>query len=110
MYTISRFLLPNYLKNKKNKLFHLLLITENWHDIIIQLYNEIKKKKNNLNLIKIKECFEDKDILFFYLNNEEITKNDELIIYLSKFEIKIMDFIELEIFMINLDRCYLNSK
>ena len=65
---------------------------------------------NNLNLIKIKECFEDKDILFFYINNEDITKNDELIIYLSKFEIKIMDFIELEIFMINLDRCYLNSK
>ena len=58
MYTISRYLLPNYLKNKKNKLFHLLLITENWHNIIIQLYNEIKKKKTNLNLIKIKECFE----------------------------------------------------
>jgi hypothetical protein len=110
MYTISRFLLPNYLKNKKNKLFHLLLITENWHEIIIQFYIEIKKKKTNLNLIKIKECFEDKDILFFYLNNEDITKNDELIIYLSKFEIKIMDFIELEIFMINLDRCYLNCK
>jgi len=105
LYSIARFLLPNYLKTKKNKLFHLLLITENWNEIIISIYTEIKKIKMNLDLTKIKECFEDKELLFFYLNNENFKKNDELIIYLSKFEIKIIDFIDLEIYMINLDRC-----
>ena len=105
LYAIARFLLPTYLKNKKNKLLHLLLITENWHDIMIQIYEEIKKIKINLNSEKIKECFENKELLFFYINNEKINKNDELIIYLTKFEIKIIDYIELEKFIINLDRC-----
>ena len=37
MYSIARFLLPNYLKYKKDKLFHLLIITENWPSIIIEI-------------------------------------------------------------------------
>lgn len=108
LYSIARFLLPPYLKNKKHKLFHLILITENWQKIIINIYYEIKKVKLNLNSDKIRECFEDKDLLFFYLNNDKLIKNDELVLYLSKFEIKIIDFIDLEFFMINMDRCILS--
>jgi hypothetical protein len=72
---------------------------------MIQIYEEVKKIKINLDSEKIKECFENKELLFFYINNEKIIKNDELIIYLTKFEIKIIDYIELENFIINLDRC-----
>ena len=106
MYSIARFLLPNYLKYKKNKLFHLLIITENWSNIIIEIYLEIRKSKINLSIEQVKECFDGKELLFYYLNNNDFTKNDELIIYLSKFEIKITDFIDLEIYIINLDRCF----
>ena len=106
MYSIARFLLPNYLKYKKEKLFHLLIITENWPNIIIQIYIEIKKNKINLSIEQVKECFDNKDLLFYYLKKDIFTKNDELIIYLSKFEIKITDFIDLEIYIINLDRCF----
>jgi len=106
MYSIARFLLPNYLKFKKNKLFHLLIITENWSNIIIKIYLEIRKNKINLSIEQVKECFDNKELLFYYLNNDAFTKNDELIIYLSKFEIKIIDFIDLEIYIINLDRCF----
>jgi hypothetical protein len=106
MYSIARFLLPNYLKYKKDKLFHLLIITENWSSIIIEIYSEIRKNKINLSIDQVKECFDNKDLLFYYLNKDLFTKNDELIIYLSKFEIKITDFIDLEIYIINLDRCF----
>ena len=106
MYSIARFLLPNYLKYKKNKLFHLILITENWQKIIVDIYFEIRQIKINLSIDKIKECFDNKELLFFYLNNNKIIKNDELILYLTKFEIKITDFIDLEMYIINLDRCF----
>ena len=106
MYSIARFLIPNYLKYKKDKLFHLLIITENWSNIIIEIYTEIRKNKINLSIEQVKECFDNKDLLFYYLSKEHIIKNDELIIYLSKFEIKITDFIDLEIYIINLDRCF----
>jgi len=105
LYVIARFLLPNYLKNKKNKLLHLIIITENWQNIIIEIYKEIKKIKINMDQEKIKDCFETKELVFFYMNNDKFSKNDELIIYLSKFDIKIMDYIELESYLINLDRC-----
>lgn len=110
IYSIARFLLPNFLQNKKHTLFHLIVLTEKWPLIIIQLCININKIKYNLSINKIRECFSNKEVLFFYLNNESIEKNDEFILYLTKFDIKVIDFIELEAYIFNLDRCLLSKK
>ena len=107
IYSISRFILPNYLKSKKLKLLHFIVVTENWLKIISKIYYEIKKIKFNLNFSQVKECFEDKELLFFYLNNIKNSENDEFILYLTKYELKVIEFIELEPFIFNLDRCLL---
>ena len=107
IYSIARFILPKFFQNKRTILFHLIVITEIWSKIIIDILKEIKSSKNNLTIQQIKDCFADKDLVFFYMNNEKIIKNDELIVYLSKFEIKVIDFIELEPYVFNLDRCLL---
>ena len=61
---------------------------------------------------QVKECLGEKDLLFFFINNDNIQKIvrnfikvDEFIIYLTKFDIKIIDFVELEPYIFNLDRC-----
>jgi len=105
IYSIARFILPSFLQNKKNILFHLIVVTEKWQKIIIQLYTQINKIKYNLTLEEVKECFKENELLFFYLNNDKVDKNDELIIYLTKYDIKIIDFIELNQYIYNLDRC-----
>jgi hypothetical protein len=71
---------------------------------MVYLYHIIKKLKFNLTFNEIKESFQEKLILFLYLN-ENLKNNDEFILYLTKFEIKIIDFIELEPYLFNLDRC-----
>jgi len=107
IYSISRFLLPNYLKSKKIQLLHFIVVTDNWLKIMSKIYYEIKKIKFNLNFNQIKECFDDKELLFFYLNNIKNSDNDEFIIYLTKYDLKVIEFIELEPFIFNLDRCLL---
>lgn len=107
IYSIARFLLPKFFQNKKTILFHLIVITEKWHNIMIEMYNEIRIAKNNLSIQQIKDCFSTKDLVFFYMDNKNIIKNDQLIVYLSKIEIKVIDFIELEIYIFNFDRCLL---
>lgn len=109
IYSISRFLLPNFLQSKKVILFHLIVLTENWLKIMVKIYLQIKKLKSNLSTYETKECLGEKDLLFFYLNIEKLEKNDDLIIYLTKFEIKVVDFIELEPYIFNLDRCLINK-
>jgi hypothetical protein len=107
IYSISRFLLPNYLKSKKIKLLHFIVVTDNWLKIMSKIYHEIKKIKFNLNFKQVRECFDDKELLFFYLNNIKNSDNDEFIIYLTKYDLKVIEFIELEPFIFNLDRCLL---
>ena len=109
IYSIARFILPKFLQNKRTVLFHLIVITELWLNLIIELILAIKLAKNNLNIQQIKDCF-NKDLAIFYINNEKITKNDELMVYLSKYDIKVIDCIELEPYIFNLDRCLLNYK
>ena len=66
----------------------------------------MKRKKFNLNYTEMKEIFKDKTLLFFYLNNNIVNHhNDDLILYLTKFELYIIDFIDLEPYIFNLDRC-----
>ena len=106
IYSISRFLLPPYLKIKKEILLHFIVITEIWLKIIVKIYHEMKRKKFNLNYTEMKEIFKDKTLLFFYLNNNIVNHhNDDLILYLTKFELYIIDFIDLEPYIFNLDRC-----
>ena len=64
-----------------------------------------------MNLLS-KECSEEKNLLDFLINNDFIQnksdnflKIDEFKNYLTKFDIKIIDFIELEPYIFNLDRC-----
>ena len=109
IYSIARFLLPIFLQSKKQILFYLIVLTENWEDIIIELTKEINKVKINL---LSKECSEEKNLLDFFINNnfiqnksDNFLKIDEFKNYLSKFDIKIIDFIELEPYIFNLDRC-----
>ena len=82
----------------------MIVLCENWLRIMIYLYKEIRKTKFNLTYSEIKDVFGEKQLLFFYLNDTE-TPNDELLLYLTKFEIKIIDFIDLEPYIFNLDRC-----
>jgi hypothetical protein len=109
IYSIARFLLPIFLQSKKQILFYLIVLTENWEDIIIELTKEINKIKMNL---LSKECLEEKNLIDFFINNDFIQnksdnflKIDEFKNYLTKFDIKIIDFIELEPYIFNLDRC-----
>lgn len=109
IYSIARFLLPIFLQSKKQILFYLIVLTENWEDIIIELTKEINKVKMNLLSGK---CSEEKNLLDFFINNNYIQnksdnflKIDEFKNYLTKFDIKIIDFIELEPYIFNLDRC-----
>jgi len=104
IYSLAKFLLPNHLRNKRFILLHLIVLCENWLRIMIYLYKEIRKIKFNLTYSEIKEVFGEKQLLFFYLNDTE-NHNDELLLYLTKFEIKIIDFIDLEPYIFNLDRC-----
>ena len=104
IYSLAKFLLPNHLRHKRFILLHLIVLCENWLRIMIYLYKEIRKTKFNLTYSEIKEVFGEKQLLFFYLNDTE-TPNDELLLYLTKFEIKIIDFIDLEPYIFNLDRC-----
>jgi hypothetical protein len=107
IYKISKYLLPNILINKKSILMHLIIIVENWLNIFIEILKKISKIKLNFTYAKIIECFENKTLLFFYLNSkEEFTYNDELVLYLTNFDIKIINIIELEPYIFNLDRCY----
>jgi hypothetical protein len=112
IYSIARFLLPIFLQSKKQILFHLIVITENWQEIIIELNKEINNVKMNMSPEQIKDVFNEKDLLFFFMNNKNIqtlakkfNKVDEFMIYLTKFDLKIIDFIELEPYIFNLDRC-----
>ena len=109
IYSIARFLLPIFLQSKKQILFYLIVLTENWEDIIIELTKEINKVKMNLLSGK---CSEEKNLLDFFINNNyiqnklnEFIKVDDFKNYLTKFDIKIIDFIELEPYIFNLDRC-----
>jgi hypothetical protein len=104
IYSLAKFLLPNNLRHKRFILLHLIVLCENWLRIMIYLYKLIRKTKFNLTYSEIKEAFGEKQLLFFYLNDYE-TPNDELLLYLTKFEIKIIDFIDLEPYIFNLDRC-----
>jgi hypothetical protein len=104
IYSLAKFLLPNNLRHKRFILLHLIVLCENWLRIMIYLYKLIRKTKFNLTYSEIKEAFGEKQLLFFYLNDTE-TPNDELLLYLTKFEIKIIDFIDLEPYIFNLDRC-----
>lgn len=104
IYSLAKFLLPNHLRHKRFILLHLIVLCENWLRIMIYLYKEIRKTKFNLTYSEIKEVFGEKQLLFFYLNDSE-TPNYELLLYLTKFEIKIIDFIDLEPYIFNLDRC-----
>ena len=104
IYSLAKFLLPNHLRHKRFILLHLIVLCENWLRIMIYLYKVIRKTKFNLTYSEIKEAFGEKQLLFFYLNDTE-TPNDELLLYLTKFEIKIIDFIDLEPYIFNLDRC-----
>jgi len=104
IYSLAKFLLPNNLRHKRFILLHLIVLCENWLRIMIYLYKLIRKTKFNLTYLEIKEAFGEKQLLFFYLNDSE-TPNDELLLYLTKFEIKIIDFIDLEPYIFNLDRC-----
>lgn len=104
IFNLSKYILPNHLKSKKFTLLHLIILCENWLKIMVYLYHIIKKLKFNLTFNEIKESFQEKLILFLYLN-ENLKNNDEFILYLTKFEIKIIDFIELEPYLFNLDRC-----
>ena len=104
IYSVAKFLLPNHLRHKQFILLHLIVLCENWLRIMIYLYKEIRKTKFNLTYLEIKEVFGEKQLLFFYLNDAE-SPNDELLLYLTKFEIKIIDFIDLEPYIFNLDRC-----
>jgi len=112
IYSIARFLLPIFLQSKKQILFNLIVLTEKWQYIIIELNKEITNIKINLSPEQIKEFFEEKDLLFFFINNEYIQNKfinfeiiEEFIFYLTNFDIKIIDFIELEPYIFNLDRC-----
>lgn len=104
IYSLAKFLLPNHLRHKRFILLHLIVLCENWLRIMIYLHKIIRKTKFNLTYSEIKEAFGEKQLLFFYLNDTE-TPNDELLLYLTKFEIKIIDFIDLEPYIFNLDRC-----
>jgi len=104
IYSLAKFLLPNNIRHKRFILLHLIVLCENWLRIMIYLYKLIRKTKFNLTYSEIKEAFGEKQLLFFYLNDSE-TPNDELLLYLTKFEIKIIDFIDLEPYIFNLDRC-----
>jgi hypothetical protein len=104
IYALAKFLLPNNLRHKRFILLHLIVLCENWLRIMIYLHKLIRKTKFNLTYSEIKEAFGEKQLLFFYLNDTE-TPNDELLLYLTKFEIKIIDFIDLEPYIFNLDRC-----
>ena len=111
IYSIARFLLPIFLQSKKQILFYLIVLTENWEDIIIELTKEINKVKINLSS---KECSEEKNLLDFFINNnfiqnksDNFLKIDEFKNYLSKFDIKIIDFIELEPYIFNFDICFI---
>jgi hypothetical protein len=104
IYSLAKFLLPNNLRHKRFILLHLIVLCENWLRIMIYLYKLIRKTKFNLTYSEIKDAFGEKQLLFFYLNDTE-TPNDELLLYLTKFEIKIIDFIDLEPYIFNLDRC-----
>jgi hypothetical protein len=104
IYSLAKFLLPNHLRHKRFILLHLIVLCENWLRIMIYLHKIIRKTKFNLTYSEIKEAFGEKQLLFFYLNDSE-TPNDELLLYLTKFEIKIIDFIDLEPYIFNLDRC-----
>ena len=95
IYSLAKFLLPNHLRHKRFILLHLIVLCENWLRIMIYLHKIIRKTKFNLTYSEIKEAFGEKQLLFFYLNDTE-TPNDELLLYLTKFEIKIIDFIDLE--------------
>jgi hypothetical protein len=101
IYSISRFLLSPYLKIKKEALLHFIVITEIWLVIMIKIYHEIKKNKFNLSYTEIKEKFQNKKLVEF--SNKS---NFEFISYLSKFELTVLDFIDLEPYIFNLDRCY----
>jgi len=101
IYSISRFLLSPYLKIKKEVLLHFIVITEIWLVIMIKIYHEIKKNKFNLSYTEIKEKFQNKKLVEF--SNKS---NFEFISYLNKFELTVLDFIDLEPYIFNLDRCY----
>lgn len=110
IYSISRFLLPNFLQIKKHSLFHLIVLTEKWHDIIIELCLEFKKLRQNFTLEKTKECIGEKDLVFFYYKENEPNQNMQFIIYLGNFTIKGIDFVELEPYIFNFDRCLLYNE
>ena len=112
IYSIARFLLPIFLQSKKQILFYLIVLTENWEDIIIELTKEINKVKINLSFEHNKVHLEEKNLLDFFINNDfiqnklnEFIKVGDFKNYLTKFDIKIIDFIELEPYIFNLDRC-----
>lgn len=104
IYSVAKFLLPIHLNHKQYILLHLIVLCEIWLKIMIHLYKEIRKKKFNLTYSEIKDIFGEKQLLFFYFNDSK-SPNDELLLYLTKFEIKIIDFIDLEPYIFNLDRC-----
>jgi len=106
IFSIARYLLPSNLNFKKFLLLHLIVITENWLKIVLQIYNDVKKIKFNLSSTELLNCFNDKMLLFYYLNNLKFHQNDEFILYLTKFEISMIDFIDLEPYIFNLDRCF----
>ena len=57
-----------------------------------QFWKVNSKIRLNLTFGKIKECFENKTLLFFYINNENsFGHNDEFILYLTNFDIKIIN-------------------
>ena len=103
IYSISRFLLPSYLKIKKEALLHFIVLTEIWLEIMVKIYHEIKKNKFNLSYTEIKEKFQEKKLIDF--SNKS---NFEFISYLTKFKLSVLDFIDLEPYIFNLDRCYNN--